>query len=137
MKYFLLCIYALTLSSCSVVMAGSKDTSPIKQEKAKEQLTRKSFEKNISSNVVEEEIFDDLSIITYSLNYDKAAKVRMFMHATLDVFTFGIWELFGTLGEVNTNQTIYYVDISYNNENKITAVDIYKDPENTKSTGDV
>jgi len=136
MKYFTLCILALTLSACSVVMAGSKNTSPIKEEKAKKQLTRTKFEENISSNIVEEEMFDNLSIITYSLSYDKAAKARMLMHATLDVFTLGVWEVFGTLGEANTNQSIYYVDVTYNNDNKITAVDIYKDPENSKNTGD-
>jgi hypothetical protein len=136
MKYLLLSVYALSLSACSVVMAGSKDTSPIEQKDAKEQLTRKNFEENISSNIVEEEKFDNLTIVTYSLTYDKAAKFRMVTHAALDVLTFGIWELFGTVGEANTNPRFYYVDVTYDNNDNIKSADIYYDPENSKSTGD-
>lgn len=131
MKYFTLLISSLFLSSCSVIMAGSKDTKPMKAQEAKEQLTRQSFEKNITSHITQEEIFDDITIVTYSLSYDKAAKARMFTHATLDILTVGIWELFGSIGEANTNATIYYLDVTYDKQNNITEVDVYHNNENT------
>tara|TARA_Y100001960_G_C14781757_1_gene887390 strand:+ start:4203 stop:4613 length:411 start_codon:yes stop_codon:yes gene_type:complete len=136
MKKLILSVCLLSLSSCSVIMAGSKDTKPIEEDEAKAQLTRANFEKEISSNIVEEENFDNIDIITYSLTYDKAAKYRMVTHAALDIVTIGIWELFATVGEANTNPTFYYVDVTYDKGNNIKAVDIYYDPENTKSTGD-
>lgn len=122
---------ALLLSSCSVVMAGSKKNSMFEEKSIKKEITRKNFELNISKDIITEETFDNITIVTYHLNYDKNAKYRMLAHLGLDIVTLGAWEVVGTVGEVKRKPDFYYIDVTYNLENKITAVDIYNYEEDT------
>lgn len=115
------------LSSCSVIIAGLKETKPISKKEALNQITEENFEKNISTKPIETiQISDNSYYKIYSLKYDSFAKTRMLIHASLDIVTAGIWEFVATPGESNTNMTIYYVKVKYTDK-KIDSVEILHD----------
>tara|TARA_Y100001960_G_C14662361_1_gene821553 strand:+ start:690 stop:1094 length:405 start_codon:yes stop_codon:yes gene_type:complete len=123
MKLFLV-LNLFLLSSCSVIIAGLKETKPISKNEAQEQLTEENFEKNISTKPIDIIPIDDNSYYkVYSLKYDSFARTRMFIHAGFDVLTTGLWELAATPGESNLNMTIYYVKVKYIDK-KIDSVEI-------------
>ena len=116
MKYIIVVLAALSLSACSAVMAGSKDTKPLNQEEIKKELSEKNFEDHISDNIIKEIKINNTSYYKiYELEYDKHAKGRMYSHLFWGVITLGIKEIVNTPGEALVKGTPYYVKIKYTN----------------------
>lgn len=114
----------LLLTSCSVIMAGSKETTPVTSKEVVKLATEENFESKISNNVIETIAINESSYYkVYGLSYDSFAKIRMIIHASLDIATVGLWEVIATPGEANSNMSIYYVKIKYTNK-KIATVEI-------------
>ncbi|UUV19866.1 hypothetical protein NRK67_10680 [Fusobacteria bacterium ZRK30] len=122
-KILYIILIVISFTGCSVLIAGSKPTKPIDEEKVIKLETREQVEKKLTRSIVKEEKTENGTLVTYEKWYDRGAKVRMVLHAGLDVVTVGLWELIGTVGEINTNPTAFYdLDILYGKNNEIKDV---------------
>lgn len=122
-KILYIILIVISFTGCSVLIAGSKPTKPIDEEKVIKLETREQVEKKLTRSIVKEEKTEKGTLVTYEKWYDRSAKVRMVLHAGLDVVTVGLWELVGTVGEINTNPTAFYdLEILYGKNNEIKDV---------------
>lgn len=124
-KMISLLIITTSLTGCSVIMSASKPIRPVAKKKVLTLETRDQVESELTKNIIHEEKNKDGTLVTYSSWYDRGARVRMVVHAGLDVVTVGLWELVGAMGEANTNPTAYYdIEILYGEDNEIKGVEV-------------
>lgn len=124
-KILCLLVTAILFTGCSVIMSASKPTRPVTREKIVILETREQVEAKLTGSIIQEEKNEGGTLVTYSSWYDRGAKIRMVVHAGLDVVTVGLWELVGTMGEANTNPTAYYdIEILYGENNEIKGVEV-------------
>ena len=122
-KILYMIMIIISFTGCSVLIAGSKPTKPVGEEKVIKLETREQVEKKLTKNIVKEEKTEGGTLVTYEKWYDRGAKVRMVLHAGLDIVTVGLWELVGTVGEINTNPTAFYdLEILYGENDEIKDV---------------
>lgn len=127
-KIVLLVVIAMSLVGCSVLIAGSKDTRPLKKEEIDQIKTRGEFEQVVARSIVDERSIGEWNLVTYNKWYDRGAKVRMLSYVGLDILTLGAWELIGTIGEANTNPSSYYdLKVLYNEKDEIIKIDIIEE----------
>jgi len=112
-KLLVLSLIALNLTGCSIIMSGSKKTDRPQISNIKE---------GISKNMVENELGQPAQWIInpdgtytghYKYKFDSDAKGRMAMHAILDLFTLGLWEIPGTIWELFENGETYNFTVIY------------------------
>lgn len=112
-----------TLTSCSVAMAARKsgtDVSKIQQVQNRNQILATGAEvieskKNRYGNLVE----------TYKIQKEKGSTARAVMHGVLDVWTFGIWEAFGTPIEGSMLQKEYFVvKVTYDEDERVKKIEL-------------
>ncbi len=113
-------LIALFLSGCSVGMAMSgkeqKDTSVVFPGSPRDVVVAKLGPPETSTKDADGNIVDSWMII----KGNEASGGRAAMHAGLDVFTLGLWEVVGTpleMGAAGEERTRYV--ITYDKENKI------------------
>ena len=121
-KLFLIGLIVLNLTGCSVIMSGAKRTE-------RPQISY--INEGVSKNMVENELGQPVQWITngnetytgiYKYTFDSGAKGRMAMHTILDLFTFGLWEIPGTIWELSEKGETYNFTVLYDSNMNVIKI---------------
>jgi hypothetical protein len=122
-KIVSLALIALSLSSCSVIMAAKKSGTDLEQLQSSK--TRGEFI-SAGAQVISSERFENGELVeVYQYKKATGSTGRALMHGLLDVWTLGIWEVVGTPMEGYMNKSEYFtIRVTYNQDNIATRVEI-------------
>lgn len=122
-KILSLVLIALSLSSCSVVMAAKKSGTDLQE--LQNFRTRGQFI-SAGAQVVSSERFDNGELVdVYQYKKATGSTGRALMHGLLDVWTLGAWEVIGTPMEGFMNETEYFtIRVTYDQNEFATRVEI-------------
>ncbi len=122
-KIVSLALIALSLNSCSVIMAAKKSGTDLEQLQSSK--SRGEFI-SAGAQVISSERFENGELVeVYQYKKATGSTGRAFMHGLLDVWTLGIWEVIGTPMEGYMNQSEYFtIRVTYDANDFATRVEI-------------
>ncbi len=130
-QFLVIIMVANILSGCAVVMAakqpGKKDLTVLRQG-TERPLVIAELGQPVSS---EKESNTTRDLYKFVQGYSKVTKAgRALFHGAADVFTAGIWEAVGTPAEAVMDGSEMLVQVIYDENNKVSKVDLLKGKPN-------